>query len=290
MASAKDLRKRISTVKNTQQITKAMKMVSAAKLRRAQDNIYALRPYAHEVNGVIASLARAGGTDFTHPLLTPRDETEHTSVLVVVVTSDRGLCGAFNANVIKAAQRYVRTHAHKYKKFDLAFIGKKGYEFFKNKRPGKYYANFFTGLKFTKSQVLAQELIQAHLNGEYDEIKFIYNEFKSAISQKVNVETFLPIRAPEEAAGVETTLTIYEPAATEILETLLPKHFAVQAHRVLLESLASEHGARMAAMESATKNAGEMIKKITLLYNKTRQAGITKELLEIVSGTEAQKG
>lgn len=291
MASAKDLRKRISTVKNTQQITKAMKMVSAAKLRRAQDNIFALRPYAHEVNGVIASLARAGGTDFTHPLLTPKEEEgEHTSVLVVIVTSDRGLCGAFNANVIKAAQRYVRTHAHKYKKFDLAFIGKKGYEYFKNRRPGKYYANFFQGLKFAKSQVLAQELIQAHLDGEYDEIKFIYNEFKSAISQKVNVETFLPIRAPEEAAGTEMSLTIYEPGPVEILDKLLPRHFAVQAHRVLLESLASEHGARMAAMESATKNAGEMIKKITLLYNKTRQAGITKELLEIVSGTEAQKG
>lgn len=289
MASAKDLRKRITSVKNTQQITKAMKMVSAAKLRRAQENIWALRPYAHEVNNVIATLSRAAGADFTHPLLTPRDVSEHKSVLVIVVTSDRGLCGAFNSNVIRAAQRYIRTNAHKYKKFDMAFIGKKGYEFFKSRKPGKYYQNFLQNLKFSKGQALAQELIQLYLEGEYDEIKFIYNEFKSAISQKVNVETLLPVRAPEVAAGTEHAATIYEPAPAEILEGLLPKHFAVQVMRMLYESLASEHGARMAAMENATKNAGEMIRKITLLYNKTRQAGITKELLEIVSGTEAQK-
>lgn len=290
MASAKDLRKRISSVKNTQQITRAMKMVSAAKLRRAQENILALRPYAQEVGSVISSLAKSTEGESVHPLLSPRDVSEHKSVLVILVTSDRGLCGAFNASVIKAAQRYIRTHAHKYKKFDMAFIGKKGYEFFKVRKPGKYYSNFFTGLKFSKANSFSEELIKLYLDGEYDEIKFIYNEFKSAISQKVNVETFLPIRAPESAAaGADSHFTIYEPPMVEILDKLLPKHFAVQAYRILLESLASEHGARMAAMENATKNAGEMIRKITLLYNKTRQAGITKELLEIVSGTEAQK-
>lgn len=289
MASAKDLRKRISSVKNTQQITRAMKMVSAAKLRRAQENIVALRPYAHEVNSVITGLAKAVGTDFNHPLLTPKSDNEHKSVLVIVVTSDRGLCGAFNGNVIKAAQRYMRTNAHKYKKFDVAFIGKKGYEFFKSRKTGKYYQNFLTGLKFARTQEFANELIELYLTGEYDEIKFIYNEFKSAISQKVNVETLLPVRPHEENAGSEPSLTIYEPAPAEILDQLLPKHFAVQVHRIMLESLASEHGARMAAMENATKNAGEMIRKITLLYNKTRQAGITKELLEIIAGTEAAK-
>lgn len=145
-------------------------------------------------------------------------------------------------------------------------------------------------MSYNKAKELAEELIKTYQTGEYDEIKFIYNEFKSAISQKVNVENFLPVRPQEEsAAGTEASLTIYEPGVDKILEQLLPRHFAVQVYRMLLESLASEHGARMAAMENATKNAGEMIRKITLLYNKTRQAGITKELLEIISGTEASK-
>lgn len=289
MANARDLRKRISSVKNTQQITKAMKMVSAAKLRRAQENILALRPYAHEVNSIVSGLARGGGTN--HPLLAPKkDDKDIQSILVVVVTSDRGLCGAFNGSVIKTAQRYMRTNAHKYKKFDLAFVGKKGYEFFKSRKPGKYYNGFFVGLNFKKAKGLAEELIDLYQTGEYDEIKFIYNEFKSAISQKVNVENFLPVRPMDETTGAgEAGLTIYEPGVGEILEQLLPKHFTAQVLRMLYESLASEHGARMAAMENATKNAGEMIKKVTLLYNKTRQAGITKELLEIISGTEASK-
>ena len=290
MPSAKDLRKRITSVKNTQQITKAMKMVSAAKLRRAQENILALRPYAHEVNAVISGLARTSGGELTHPLLTPRNEEEAQNVLVIVVTSDRGLCGAFNGNVMKTAQRYLRTNDRKYKKLDFAFIGKKGYEFFKSRKTGKYYADFFVGLNFAKADKLGQELIELYLSGEYDEIRFIYNEFKSAISQKVNVETLLPIRPQTETpATPEVALTIFEPNANDILEKLLPKHFTVQVYRMLLESLAGEHGARMAAMENATKNAGEMIRKITLLYNKTRQAGITKELLEIISGTEAAK-
>ena len=289
MASAKDLRKRIQSVKNTQQITKAMKMVSAAKLRRAQNNILALRPYAHEVSSVITGLVRAG-SELSHPLLTPRDQPEVQNILTVLVTSDRGLCGAFNGNVIKAGQRLLRTEAGKYKKYDFAFIGKKGYEFFKLRKPGKYHLGFFTGLTFEKSSGLSRELIELYLSGEYDEIRFIYNEFKSAILQKMTMETLLPIRAQEGTPVAETALTIYEPTAPEILDALLPKHFAVQVHKMLLESLAGEHGARMAAMENATKNANEMIRKITLLYNKTRQAGITKELLEIISGTEAAKG
>lgn len=290
MASAKDLRKRIGSVKNTQQITKAMKMVSAAKLRRAQENILALRPYAHEINNVISSLVSAQDpTAEANPLLASRDDGESNSLLLIVVSSDRGLCGSFNGSIIKATQRYMRTHAHKYKKFDLAFVGKKGYEFFKNKKPGKYYPNFYQGMKFAKAAEFSKELIQMYLSGEYDEIKFVYNEFKSAISQKVNVENYLPVRASEEFQGETQGMTIYEPNKAEILEALLPKHFATQAYRIFLESLASEHGARMSAMENATKNAGEMMRKLTLLYNKTRQAGITKELLEIVSGTEAQK-
>ena len=295
MANAKDLRKRISSVKNTQQITRAMKMVSAAKLRRAQEAVVSLRPYAAEISSIVSRLSSSEGDEQKHELLTPKTAEEVQKILVLVVTSDRGLCGAFNANVIKTAQRYARTHAHKYKKFDFAFIGKKGFEFFKNKRAGKYYNTLLGKVSFAKADEFAKELIQLYLDGEYDEIKFIYNEFKSAISQKTNVETFLPIKATDldstsnEDTAKSVPFTIFEPNKADILNKILPKHFSVQAYRVLLESLASEHGARMSAMENATKNAGEMIRKLTLIYNKTRQAGITKELLEITSGTEAQK-
>ncbi|MBI2605462.1 MAG: ATP synthase F1 subunit gamma [Deltaproteobacteria bacterium] len=292
MASAKDLRKRITSVKNTQQITRAMKMVAAAKLRRAQENIISLRPYAREINRMILALSKNAADEVEHPLMKPRDQAK--SVLLIVVTSDRGLCGAFNGNVIKTAQRFLRTEPGKYETADLAFIGKKGYEFFRSRKPGKYYQGFFFKLDFKKSQSLAEELIDLYLSGKYDEIKVVYNEFKSVLSQRVSLENFLPVREEgaeaSAASGQGSPITIYEPNAKEILSQLLPKHFAIQAHRYLLESLASEHAARMTAMENATKNAGEMIRKITLQYNKTRQAGITKELLEIVSGAESLKG
>ncbi len=294
MASAKDLRKRIGSVKNTQQITRAMKMVSAAKLRRAQDAIVSLRPYANEISNVVNALARnasdslGAGERLNSPLLVI-DETPATKVLIVVVSSDRGLCGAFNANVIKAAQRFLRSQSHKYQVVDFAFIGRKAYEFFKNKKTGRHYSGLLQGMTFAKAQQFSDELIERYLQGEYDEIKFIYNEFRSAISQKVTVEAFLPLRPLADAApSAESKLTLYEPSPQEILERILPKHFATQVLRILFDSIASEHGARMSSMENATKNAGEMIRKLTLQYNKTRQAGITKELLEIVSGSEAQ--
>lgn len=292
MASTKDLRKRIVSVKNTQQITKAMKMVSAAKLKRAQDAIVGLRPYAQSFTSLVHRLHKTQAHDNKqlHPLLKARlHEDEPSSLLLIVITSDRGLCGAFNTNVIKTVQRYLRTHAHKYEKLDLLFIGKKGFEFFKNKKTGKYFEHFFQGLKYKKAENFSQHLIQLYLSKEYDEIKFVYNEFKSAISQKVNVESFLPLRFSDNLEKANLEYTIYEPEISSIVDFALPKYFGTQVYRILLDSLASEHGARMAAMENATKNAGEMIRKITLLYNKTRQAGITKELLEIVSGTEAQK-
>ncbi|MGE4232153.1 MAG: ATP synthase F1 subunit gamma [Bacteriovoracia bacterium] len=293
MASAKDLRKRITSVKNTQQITKAMKMVSAAKLRRAQDSIMALRPFALELQKVLAAVSVSAKEELNHPLLTPKEESEVKKILVILVTSDRGLCGAFNSNIIKTAQRFLKTNASKYEKLDFAFIGKKGYEFFRSRKAGKYYQNFFVNMKYAKAKQLAEELIGLYSNGEYDEIRFIYNEFKSAISQKVNVETFLPVKPEEaQAESSESTgggSTIFEPGAKEIIDALLPKHFATHIFRIALESLASEHGARMAAMENATKNASEMVRKLTLVYNRTRQAGITKELLEITSGAEAQR-
>ncbi len=292
MASAKDLRKRITSVKNTQQITRAMKMVAAAKLRRAQENIISLRPYAREINRIILNLSKNTGDNVDHPLMKARDQAKN--VLLIVVTSDRGLCGAFNGNVIKTAQRFLRAESGNYETADLAFIGKKGYEFFRSRKPGKYYQGFFAKLDFKKSQGLAEELIALYLSGKYDEIKVVYNEFKSVLSQRVSLENFFPAReegveAPE-GSNQGSSMTIYEPNVKEILNQLLPRHFAIQVHRYLLESLASEHAARMTAMENATKNAGEMIRKITLQYNKTRQAGITKELLEIVSGAESLKG
>lgn len=292
MASAKDLRKRIASVRNTQQITKAMKMVAAAKLRRAQDAIVNLRPYAGQLTEIVQNLVASGQDLENRPLLRGRPDKEAERILVIVVTSDRGLCGGFNANVIKAAQRYMRSHAHKYKKFELGFVGKKGYEFFKSRttHSGRYYQNFFTGINFAKSQGLAEELIKAYLSEEFDEIKFIYNEFKSAITQKVTVENFLPLRIDSQLASAGySRRTIYEPNRDVVIDRLLPRHFATQIHRMFLDSLASEHGARMAAMENASKNAGEMIHQLNLEYNKSRQAGITKELLEIISGVESQK-
>lgn len=291
MASAKDLRKRIASVKNTQQITKAMKMVSAAKLRRAQEAIVSLRPYAQQMMGIVSGIARSGETD--HPLLDAKRAEEGDKILVLLVSSDRGLCGGFNANVIKTAQRYIRTNAHKYKKFEIGFVGRKGYEAFKARgnAEGRYYQNFFTGLKFSKSQVLAEELISQYMDGEFDQVKFIYNEFKSAISQRPVVENFLPVRIDTQGAEeaiIDQNPVIYEPGRKEILAQLLPKHFATQVHRILLESLAAEHGARMTAMENATSNASDMLYGLTLEYNKSRQASITKELLEIISGSEAQ--
>ncbi len=288
MASVRDLRKRITSVKNTQQITKAMKMVAAAKLRRSQDAVVAIRPYANELSKMMVKVSESLGDELSHPLLVKREVVQ--KVLLVVVTSDRGLCGAFNGSVIKAAIRFHKTNAHKYKKLDMAFVGKKGFEFFKTKHPGKYYNEMFVKLNFKKAADFARELSELYISGEYDEIKLVYNEFKSAISQKVNLESFLPLATSfGEAQPVEHGLTIYEPSAKSIMDHLLPKHFAIQVYRMLLESLASEHAARMTAMESATKNAGQMIKKLTLVYNKTRQAGITKELLEITAGSEAQK-
>lgn len=290
MANAKDLKKRITSVKNTQQITRAMKLVSAAKLRRAQDNILALRPYAQEISKIIRTISQADDENVKNELLTPREDVK--SCLVVVVTSDRGLCGNFNGSVIKTAQRFMRSQGHKYKICDFAFVGKKGYEFFKDRKAGKYFNGFFNKLDLKKSTGFANDLIALYKEGQYDEIKFIYNEFKSALVQKVNVEHFLPVKQSMEEqieTKSEPLMAIFEPSVQQILDEALPKHFAVQVHRVMLESLASEYAARMTAMESATKNAGEMMKKLSLEYNKTRQAAITKELLEIVSGAEALK-
>jgi F-type H+-transporting ATPase subunit gamma len=293
MPSLKAIKKRISSVKSTRQITKAMKMVSAAKLRRAQEAVVAARPFANKLQQVIASLARREEHD-AHPLLAERDKGK---ALIVLVTSDRGLCGGFNSNVSKAVERHVRSNPDGFEQLDLLLIGRKGNDYLK-RRPGmsifKVYENLLgTGqVSYATASLIGQELVQLFESGEYDAIFIAFNAFRSAISQEPQLVPLLPI-TPEDgepSVGDEYLADyIYEPNATEVLSQLLPRYVEVQIFRAFLESVASEHGARMSAMDSASKNASEMIGKLTLQYNRARQAAITKELMEIISGAESVK-
>lgn len=301
MPSIKDLKKRIGTVKNTQQTTRAMKMVSAAKLRRAQEAIQSQRPYARSIGDLISRVAAMQPGKLNSPLLA-RDRMEEggkKKLLLVVVTSDRGLCGGFNSNVIKGAQRWVQANRDVYESVEYAFVGRKGYEFFRGRKVtiAEYFAELGGKVSFAKAKKLSESLIETYTSGRFDEVKIIFNEFKNAVTQKVVVEDYLPLRTgaieAKESAGevaVDPGLYIVEPSPSAIFMDLVARNFSIQAFRILLESQASEHGARMSAMENATKNAGEMIRKLALQYNKQRQAGITKELLEIISGSESQKG
>jgi F-type H+-transporting ATPase subunit gamma len=286
MPSLKSIKKRITSVKNTSQITKAMKMVSAAKLRRAQENVTAARPYASKLAEVLEKLAANQETD-SHPLLATR---EIERVLLIVVTSDRGLCGGFNANICKAAERFVRENKGEYGEIKLMTIGRKGHEFLKNRQKVvKNYSNIFGNLNYQTAALLAQEVIQGYLAEEYDKVFILFNAFKSVMSQEITLQQLLPVAPPAQAEEVPTQY-IYEPSQGALLDELLPKNIEVQVFKALLESLASEHGARMTAMDSASKNASEMIGKLTLIYNRARQAAITKELMEIISGAESIKG
>ncbi len=301
MPSIKDLKKRIGSVKNTQQTTKAMKMVSAAKLRRAQDAIQNQRPYAQRIGELIKLATSLQEGDFHHPLMARAEDgaaPEGKRVLLLLVTSDRGLCGAFNANVLKTAQRWMSANEDKYASIKLAFVGRRGYDFFKARsiEKGPNFGEIGAKVTFAKAKTISDALVKLYAENEFDEIKIIYNQFKNAVSQEVQVEGFLPL--VPAAVSEENTATapemqpmyILRPEPAKLLEQLIEKNFGIQAFRVLLESQAGEHGARMSAMENATKNAGEMIRKLTLQYNKQRQAGITKELLEIIAGSESQKG
>ncbi len=297
MASLKDIRSRISSVKNTQQITRAMKMVSAAKLRRAQHNIVNLRPYANRILSLIGDIAATQRV--SHPLLEPIESPK--SVLVLVVTSDRGLCGGFNANINKFAYDFYRQNQGKYSKMDFLLVGKKAIEFFKKRQvePVDTMLNLAKDVSYPLAAKVADRCMTAFSQGDYEAVYLIYNQFKSAISQEVICERLLPISleatnfADEEKKSKEGPAfskdLIFEPKPEEIIEELLNKHFAVQVYRCMSESVAAEHGARMSAMENATKNAGEMIDGLTLTYNKLRQASITTELIEITSGAEALK-
>lgn len=294
MASLKDIRSRIDSTKNTQQITRAMKMTSAAKLRRAQINITNLRPYANALLSLIADINVSKRV--SHPLLEPKT-TAAKKLLLVVLTSDRGLCGAFNTNISKTAERFVRDHGSAYAKIDFFFVGRKGSDYFRRRevKPVETILNLAKDVSFELAAGVADTLMKAYTAGEYDEVRVIYNEFKSAIQQEVISETLLPVDVEKAATlnkgtGGFPTDMIFEPQPEEMIEDLIVKHFNVQVYRCMSESVASEHGARMTAMENATKNAGEMISLLTLTYNKLRQASITTELIEIVSGAEALKG
>jgi len=289
MANLKSIKKRIVSVKNTRQITAAMKMVSAAKLRRAQENVVAARPYAGKLAEVLERLAQSQEAD-PSPLMVQRDTRR---ALLLVVTSDRGLCGGFNANLSKAAERFIKERAGEFKELSLMTIGRKGYEFLRNRHTvRKHHGNIFSTLSYQTAALIAAEVIEGYLAEEYDEVYVIYNAFKSVMTQDITLEQLLPIvpksgDEQDQGQGVEY---IYEPSKAALLDELLPKHIEVQIFKSLLESLASEHGARMTAMDSASKNATEMIGKLTLIYNRARQAAITTELMEIISGSESIKG
>ncbi|WP_129125175.1 ATP synthase F1 subunit gamma [Geomonas oryzae] len=287
MANLKSIKKRIVSVKNTRQITKAMKMVSAAKLRRAQENVVAARPYAGKLAEVLERLAKTQESD-ANPLMVKRDGGR---ALLVVVTSDRGLCGGFNANLSKAADRFMKERKGDFKEMTLMTIGRKGYEFLRNRHTvRKHHGNIFSTLSYQTAALLAGELIEGYLAEEYDEVFIIYNAFKSVMSQDITLEQLLPIAAKADGEDEIGTEYIYEPSKGALLDELLPKHIEVQVFKALLESVASEHGARMTAMDAASKNATEMIAKLTLIYNRARQAAITTELMEIISGAESIKG
>jgi F-type H+-transporting ATPase subunit gamma len=287
MANLKSIKKRIVSVKNTRQITAAMKMVSAAKLRRAQENVVAARPYAGKLAEVLERLAQVQDADAS-PLMIQRDTRR---ALLVVVTSDRGLCGGFNANLSKAAERFIKERAGEFKELSLMTIGRKGYEFLRNRHTvRKHHGNIFSTLSYQTAALIAAEIVEGYLAEEYDEVYVIYNAFKSVMTQDITLEQLLPVTPKAGASEEQATEYIYEPSKGALLDELLPKHIEVQIFKSLLESLASEHGARMTAMDSASKNATEMIGKLTLIYNRARQAAITTELMEIISGSESIKG
>jgi len=289
MPSLKDIKKRISSVKNTEQITKAMKMVAAAKLRRAQEAAVAARPYAEKLHTVMSNLAQREEAD-GHPLLSQRGTGR---ALIVLMTADRGLCGGFNANVSKEAERMIRTNEQGFDDIDLMIIGRKGRDFLKN-RVGdkiiKVHENITSDATYKTAQLIGQEIVDDYSEEKYDAVYVIYNAFQSAIVQNVTVERVLPIEPKESVESTENSIDyLYEPDRTAVLSQLLPKMVEVQMFRALLESNASEQGARMSSMDSASRNAAEMIDKLTLQYNRARQAAITKELMEIISGAESIK-
>jgi F-type H+-transporting ATPase subunit gamma len=275
-----DIRRRIRSVKSTQQITKAMKMVSAAKLRRAQEAMFAARPYARKMMEVLNSLASRADPDM-HPLL---QERGFDRVLLVVITGDKGLCGAFNANIIRTATRFIGDRRGG--EVELSLVGRKGRDVLRRRglRVRSERVGVFRSLRYSTARALAGELIEAYTSAEVDQVYLVYNEFKSVIQQRIVVDRLLPIERHVLRPAEPALDYVYEPDAGAVFAAILPKHVEIQIWRALLESQAAEHGARMSAMDSATNNASEMIDRLTLYMNKVRQAAITKEIIEVVSG------
>lgn len=287
MANLKEVKERINSVSSTQQITKAMKMVSAAKLRRAQDRIVQMRPYSQKLTAILNNISSGleGNTDIVYA-----QEREVKNVLIIPITSDKGLCGAFNTNVLKASIIDINTHFAG-KDVTVMPMGKKALDFFK-KRNFKIIAEFsqvFSDVSFNNVKLAAEFVMEAYEIGIYDQVVMVYNEFKNVATQFVQVEQFLPIQKAENQAGSTSSETDYivEPSNKFIIEELVPNSLKIQFYKAILDSNASEHGARMTAMDKATENAGELLKELKLVYNRTRQAAITNEILEIVAGAEA---
>ena len=291
MPSLIDIRRRVRATKSTQQITKAMKMVSSSKLRRAQERIVRSRPYAQEMLRVFNNLATRVDPS-AHPLLT--DDPQAGRTLLVVISADRGLCGSFNTNVIKTTAQYVTEHpGDPGREVALALVGRKSRDFFMRRGFDVRYeeVGLFQNVKWAHAQAIANTCIKEFLGPDVSSVYLVYNEFRSVMSQRVVMERLLPIpKLPADAAGAVAQGAadyLFEPAPSALLETLLPFHVAVQVNRALLESSAAEHAARMTAMDAATRNAKEMVDRLTLYMNKVRQAAITREIIEIVAGAQA---
>jgi F-type H+-transporting ATPase subunit gamma len=286
MATLKAIRRRVSSVRNIQQITKAMKMVSAARLRRAQEAALAARPYAEKLEAVLQNLATQGQS-LSHPLLTAREEQ---NIDLLLVTSDRGLCGGFNSNLVRAAEAFIRAHPNQ--KVTVTLVGRRGYDYFR-RRPvqlGEHHINLFGRLTSALANAIGTRLSQRFVNGETDGVYVLYARFRSALVQVPTIDHMLPITPKERATDAPSREYLYEPQPQDLLESLLMRYIDMLIYRAMLESVASEHGARMTAMENATNNAIDMIDRLTLDMNRARQASITRELLEIVSTSESMKG
>jgi F-type H+-transporting ATPase subunit gamma len=299
MASLKEVRNRIVSITSTQQITKAMKMVAAAKLRKAQERSTQMRPYSQKLSAILKKIVASTENSAQSEFLEARTPTK---ILIVIATSDRGLCGGFNNNVIKSAMNLVKeTYSAQLQAGNVTFmcIGKKGKEILqkRNFKVDAEHAEIFGKLTFENVKLAAEKAMTGFTNKEYDVVEIIYNEFKNVATQVVCTERFLPIaldkvvenakKADLSKPDANTTDYVFEPSQEEIITQLLPKSLKIQFFKALLESNASEHGARMSAMDKATENAGELLKELKLTYNRTRQAAITKEILEIVGGAEA---
>ncbi|MCH7409539.1 ATP synthase F1 subunit gamma [Belliella sp. DSM 111904] len=290
MANLKEVKERINSVVSTQQITKAMKMVAAAKLRRAQDKITQMRPYSQKLTNILnnVSAASEGQADIAYA-----EKREVRNVLIIPVTSDKGLCGAFNANVLKATNLTI-LQDYAAAQVTVLPLGKKAYEFFKKRELNVIadYYQVFSDVSFDNVKFAAEYAMEAFTEGKYDKVVLVYNHFKNVATQEVITEQFLPMSSEELESDVKKSETDYilEPSRTYIIEELVPTSLKIQFYKAILESNASEHGARMTAMDKATENAGELLKDLRLMYNRSRQAAITNEILEIVAGANALGG